>query len=188
MRDTPRRRGLVRSYHESLVVPPGPMPATPSPRARAAILAASILAAPLAGCDFFERARDEAEEALELPPPPVAFSNLIVVDTPLPPDEDGSGPDLYVEVQSASGAPSFRAPSIVEDADSTALPYVLGGGELQGATRAYVVAVLDRDADGYDAIGYTEPFTPDDLRESPSDTFAAANAAGTLQAQFVLAR
>jgi hypothetical protein len=161
-----------------------------SPGARAALLTAVLLAAaPLGGCDFFERAREEVEEATELPPPPVPFSTLILSATPLPPDKDGSGPDLYVEIQAANGRAAYSAPSVLEDATEAALPYVLSdGGELTGTTRAYAVVVLDRDTDGYDAVASSETFTADGLRASASDTFAVANLAGTLRAELVLTR
>jgi hypothetical protein len=146
----------------------------------------------LAGCDYLDGALDEAEEALdetfEPTPPPAVFSSLIITDAPLPRDEDGTGPDLYVEVQDASGAPVYRAPSVLIDAEATSLPYALGGGEVVGTTRSYFVVLMDRDDDGYDFIAATDGFSADDLRASPSDTFAVTDRRGRLHAELVLDR
>ena len=157
------------------------------------ILALAACAALLAGCDFLDDAFNEADDAiddiLEPPPPPVLFSGLILTKSPLPGDEDGSAPDLYVEIQDAGGRPIYQAPSVLEDADASAFPYTLeGGGEFVGTTRTYSLVVLDRDLDGYDLIAATRPFSADDLRASPSDTFAVANGQGSLRAEILLTR
>lgn len=157
-----------------------------APGGRLPLLIALALAAPsLPGCDLFDQVRDEFEDATE----PVRYSGVILLETPLPEDEDGSGPDLYVEIQNPAGGAAYRAPSVLEDATPASLPYVLdGGGELAGTTRAYALVVFDRDADGYDRVAFSESFTPDSLRASPTDTFTVVNRAGTLRAQLLLDR
>ena len=149
------------------------------------ILALAACAALLAACD---QAQDVIDDLTEPPPDPVAFASLTLTTSPLPPDEDGSAPDLYVEIQDAGGNAIFESQSVLEDAEPSDFPYVLGGGELVGAARTYALVVLDRDADGYDRIASAGGFTADDLRESPSDTFAVTNAVGTLRAELALAR
>lgn len=166
-------------------------PVSPHGTMKKTVLLAAC-AALLAGCDFVEGAIEDVDDAIEENtdglPDPVAFSSLTLVASPLPADEDGSAPDLYVEIQDAGGSAAYRAPGIAEDADEGVFPYVLGGGALNGTTQGYYVVVLDRDADGYDFIVGSKPFTADDLRASASDTFAVANAAGTLRAELVLTR
>jgi hypothetical protein len=156
------------------------------------LLALAACAALLAGCDLLSGAADEVNEEIDditNRPPPVAFSTLTLLDSPLPLDEDGSGPDLYVEIQDGAGGGVYSAPRVAEDADEGVFPFVLrDGGELAGTERSYFVVVMDRDADGYDYIASSRAFTAEHLRESPTDTFAVADAAGTLRAELVIER
>jgi hypothetical protein len=141
------------------------------------ILALAACAALLAGCDFI--GGSDAD--------PVAFSSLTITASPLPADNDGSAPDLYVEIQDAGGRAVYMAPSILEEADAGAFPYTIGApGELNGSTRSYFVVVMDRDADGNDLIAASDGFSADDLRASASSTFAVSNAAGTLHAEIAI--
>ncbi|MDX1419893.1 MAG: hypothetical protein R3181_08000 [Rubricoccaceae bacterium] len=131
----------------------------------------------LVGCDFVGGAGET-----------VAFSNLTLNATPLPADEDGSAPDLYVEVQDAGGRAVIKS-SIYEDASDATLPLVVSpSGELVGTTRTYYLVVMDRDADGYDLIQRSEPFSADDLRNAADPVFQIADRRGRIQAELTIAR
>jgi hypothetical protein len=142
------------------------------------LLALIACAAFLTGCDFIGSDAD-----------PVAFSGLTVTSAPLRADEDGSGPDLYVEIQDAGGRAVYEAPSIVEDADETVFPYTVSeAGQLVGTSRAYFVVVMDRDPDGFDLLAASGPFSADDLRASTEATFAVPDASGSVEAEINLSR
>ena len=141
-------------------------------------LALAACAALLTGCDFAGGSDVD----------PVAFSSLTITSAPLPGDEDGSAPDLYVEIQDAGGRAVYRAPSVLDDAGADAFPYTLSqAGELTGTTRSYFVVVLDRDADGYDLIASSEAFSADDLRAS-TGSFEVTNEQGTMRAEIAVSR
>jgi hypothetical protein len=142
------------------------------------LVALAACAALLSGCDFVGGTDVD----------PVSFSSIVITDTPLPRDEDGSQPDLYVEVQGADGRAIFQGP-VVEDAVRANLPYTLAtDGEFIGASRGYYVVVMDRDADGYDLIEASGHFTGDDLRTSSESVYEVTNDNGRLRAEITLAR
>jgi hypothetical protein len=133
----------------------------------------------LSGCDFV--GGSDAE--------PVAFSDLTLTSVPLRDDEDGSAPDLYVEIQDASGRAVYKSSSILEDVDDTAFPYTLDkAGALAGSQRAYFVVVMDRDADGFDLLAASGAFSADDLRAATEPAYVVTNEAGTFQAEIALSR
>ena len=143
------------------------------------LFAFAACAALLTGCDFIGGSGVD----------PVALSSLTITASPLPADEDGSAPDLYVEIQDASGRAIYQAPSVLENASASAFPYTLGeAGELIGTTRSYYVVVMDRDADGYDLIAASQAFSADDLRASTAPVFEVSNKRGNLHAEITVAR
>ncbi|HLT47335.1 MAG TPA: hypothetical protein VK002_08920 [Rubricoccaceae bacterium] len=143
------------------------------------ILTLAACAALLTGCDFVG---SDVE--------PAAFSNLILTDSPLPRDEDGSRPDIYVEIQDVGGRAVVKADQVFEDAEATSFPLtVAGSGALVGTARSYYVVVMDRDEDGsYDLIGISKPFTAEALRTSTEPVFEVTNEQGNLRAELTLAR
>lgn len=143
------------------------------------LLTLAACAALLSGCDFVG-----SGEA------PAAFSNLTLISSPLPADDDGSGPDLYVEIQDAGGRAIVKADQTYENVTADDFPLVISanGGELVGVRRSYFVVVMDRnDAGGYDPVATSASFTADDLRNSTESVFAVTNERGNIQAQLTLA-
>lgn len=122
---------------------------------------ALLAALALSGCDVFESIED---------PDPVAVPITAVRITDLPErpnrtsewDDDGTGPDIFIEVQNTSGASIGRS-EIVPDVDVTS-PFTikLPDGLVTGDDTAslYVVA-YDDDGNRLTAtrLGGSEPFT-----------------------------
>ena len=135
-----------------------------------------LCAIALAACDQFNPQ-----------PAPVPFARITVTTAPLPVEEDGTAPDLYVEVQDAGGAAVYHG-DVVEEADASAFPYTVAtDGALAGERRTYYVIVLDRDADGFDYVGRAGPFTGDDLRAAHGAlTLSDENRQGVVEAVITL--
>ena len=156
-----------------------PLPPLTSIGTMKKFLALAACAALLTGCDFAGGAGVD----------PVAFSSLTITASPLPADEDGSAPDLYVEIQDAGGRAIYQAPSVLENASASAFPYTLeGGGEFVGSTRSYFVVIMDRDADGYDLVASSAAFSADDLRASTTPVFEVTNNRGNVRAEIAVSR
>ena len=129
----------------------------------------------LGGCDFVGATNAS----------PVAIASLTILDAPLPIEEDGTAPDLYVEVQDASGRAIVQAPAIREDADASMLPYQIAGGTLYGASR-FTVVVMDWDEDRYEVLATSRVFSLADMRANAGSSFEVRDEAGTLRAEIAL--
>jgi hypothetical protein len=139
------------------------------------LLAFAICAALLSGCDFVGGSGD-----------PVAFSSVTLTTAPLPADEDGTAPDLYVEVQDAGGRAVYKGQTIM-NADASAFPYVVAtNGELTGSKHGYFIVVMDQNADGYEFIAATGPFTADQLRSSTEPVFEVSGSEGEVRAEIAV--
>lgn len=128
----------------------------------------------LTACDLI---RDlEPEPAAEVP-----VTQIRVADIPLAPnrtrewDDDGTGPDVFVEIQNTAGASIARS-SVIDDADLTQ-PLTFDIPEMPEASsaraRLFVVAF---DADGNDVafaenLGSSESFSAEELANSDGSLF-----------------
>lgn len=142
-----------------------------SVRSFAAVL---LAAATLTSCDLLSEL--EPEPAAEVP-----VSEIRIADIPLSPnrtrewDDDGTGPDVFVEIQNTAGA-AIAQSDIIPDADLTQpLTFTIPGTpEAASANARLFVVAFDADGDNLafaESLGSSQSFSAEELVASDGSLF-----------------
>ncbi|OZC03663.1 hypothetical protein [Rubricoccus marinus] len=113
------------------------------------------------GCDFIDEIQEE-------PAVPVTISSITVQDLPERRwDNDGTGPDLFLEVQDPGGGDYLQS-EVVQDVDlSQPLTFTFSDSfEVATSTSRISIVVFDDDGEGRftaELVGASESFTAEDV-------------------------